>query len=92
MICSTGKRHTRPTEQYEKPFAFNPYTRESFYDYHFMKQTNTGQWAEKHGIGENSIVHKIGETPDTIQWDLGGYKNYYNSPIRYFTISKKGGK
>ena len=34
-----------------QPYAYNPYSGELYYDYHFMRQTDTGQWAEKHGIG-----------------------------------------
>lgn len=57
------------------------------YDYHFMVQTNTGQWAEKHGIGGDSILWDIGQTPDTIPWTLGGVP-YYDSDILYYAIGK----
>ncbi len=57
------------------------------YDYYFMKQNNDGTWAEKHGIRGNSIKHKKGKNPDNISWDLGKYKNYYNSNIIYMAIT-----
>ena len=56
------------------------------YDYHFMVQTNTGGWAEKHGTGGDAILYDSELTPDTIPWTLGGY-NYYDSEIIYFAIS-----
>ena len=58
-----------------------------FYDYHFMRQTDDGRWAEKHGIGEPSICHGFGETPDTIPWTLGG-KPYYDSAIIYYAVGR----
>ncbi len=57
------------------------------YDYHFMRQTNTGQWAEKHGPGGDSILHGIGETPDDIAWTLHG-KPYYDSEIYYYAVGE----
>ncbi|MBR6918276.1 MAG: RHS repeat-associated core domain-containing protein, partial [Clostridia bacterium] len=71
------------------PCRYNPYTSEPIYDYHFMCQTNTGQWAEKHGYGGSSILWDYGMTPDTIPWTLGG-KEYYDSAIVYFAIGKEG--
>ena len=56
-----------------------------FYDYHFMVQTSTGQWAEKHGIGGASILWPEGLTPDDIPWTLGDIE-YYDSPIIYYAI------
>ena len=55
------------------------------YDYHFMRQTNTGQWAEKHGTGGASILWDEGMTPDTIPWTLYG-KPYYDSAIIYYAV------
>ena len=57
-------------------------------DYHFMAQTNTGQWAEKHGPGGNSEIHPLGMTPDTIPWTLGGVPFYDDGPI-YYAIGSK---
>jgi len=56
------------------------------YDFHFMVQTNTGQWAEKHGTGGDAILWDLGMTPDTIPW-TDGEKEYYDSEIIYFAIS-----
>lgn len=50
-----------------------------------MKQTNTGQWAEKHGIGGDSVLWDSGMTPDTIPWTLNG-KAYYDSKIIYYAV------
>ena len=54
-------------------------------DYHFMVQTETGQWAEKHGSWYGSVLHGMDETPDTISWDLDT-KGYYDSEIIYYAI------
>ena len=67
-----------------KPCAFNIYG-QPIYDYHFMVQTSTGQWAEKHGIGGDSILWDEGLTPDTIPWTLNG-NPYYDSEIIYYAI------
>ena len=61
------------------------FTGEFYYDYHFMRQTNTGQWAEKHGCGGASILWDVGMTPDTIPWTLGGIP-YYDSEIIYYAV------
>lgn len=55
------------------------------YDFQFMVQTNNGAWAEVHGIGP-SVLHPIGETPETIPWTAGGVP-YYDSRILYFAIT-----
>ena len=70
-----------------RPCAYNPYTDEWYYDYHFMRQTSTGQWAEKHGYGGDSVLWDFGMTPDTIPWTLGGMP-YYDSKIIYYAIGK----
>ena len=57
------------------------------YDYHFMVQTDSGQWAEKHGIGGDSILHEEGLTPDSIPWTIGD-NPYYDSEIIYLAISE----
>jgi len=67
-----------------KPYAIDVYGN-YYYDYHFMRQTSTGQWAEKHGIGGDSVLHKPGETPDTIQWTLCDLP-YYDSDIIYYAV------
>ena len=54
-------------------------------DYHFMVQTDSGRWAEKHGSMGASVLHNIGETPDTISWDLYT-AGYYDSDIIYYAI------
>ena len=68
-----------------QPYAFNPYTGQLYYDYHFMRQTDTGQWAEKHGYGGPSILWDAGMTPDTIPWTLDGVP-YYDSEIIYYAV------
>lgn len=45
-------------------------TGRKIYDYHFMRQTNTGQWAEKHGKGK-TVLWDLGMTPDEIPWTYG---------------------
>ena len=70
-----------------KPWAYNPSTGELLYDYHFMRQTNTGQWAEKHGYGGASVLWDPGMTPNTIPWTLGGVP-YYDSPIIYYAVGR----
>lgn len=68
-----------------QPYAYNRITGELYYDYHFMRQTNTGQWAEKHGIGGESVLWDSGMTPDTIPWTLNGME-YYDSKIIYYAV------
>lgn len=68
-----------------QPYYYNLYTREVLYDYHFMRQTSTGQWAEKHGIGGSAILWDPGMTPDTIPWTLNGVP-YYDSKIIYYAV------
>ena len=57
------------------------------YDYHFMRQTNTGQWAEKHGTSGTSILWDAGMTPDDIPWTYNG-EPYYDSPIIYYAVGE----
>jgi RHS repeat-associated protein len=59
-----------------------------YYDYHFMVQTYTGQWAEKHGPGGPSILWDPSMTPDTIPWDLYKNDSYYDSDIIYYAIGR----
>ena len=68
-----------------RPYAYNQYSGQMYYDYHFMRQTNTGQWAEKHGYGGASVLWDVGMTPDTIPWTLGDVL-YYDSPIIYYAV------
>ena len=70
-----------------KPYAYDWFTGRPLYDYHFMVQTSTGQWAEKHGTSGNSILHDVGMTPDNIPWTLSGMP-YYDSEIIYYAIEK----
>ncbi|MBQ8215091.1 MAG: RHS repeat-associated core domain-containing protein [Clostridia bacterium] len=57
------------------------------YDYHFMVQTDTGCWAEKHGASGESIYWDNGLTPDELPWTLHGHE-YYNSKIIYYAIGE----
>ena len=68
-----------------QPYAYDMLTGELYYDYHFMRQTDTGQWAEKHGYGGASVLHDEGMTPDTIPWTLYGVP-YYDSEIIYYAV------
>ena len=70
-----------------KPFGYSAVNGGPLYDYHFMRQTNTGQWAEKHGVGGDSIVWDSGMTPNNIPWTLGG-KLYYDSQIIYYAVGE----
>lgn len=70
-----------------QPCAYDPYTGQVFYDYHFMRQTDTGQWAEKHGYGGSSVLWNMGMNPETIPWTLGG-NLYYDSNIIYYAVGK----
>ena len=64
------------------------YYNEYIYDYHFMVQTSSGKWAEKHGSGGATVLHNKGN-PNTISWDLPGFMNgFYNSEIVYLAVSK----
>ncbi len=67
--------------------VYDVITGDPFYDYHFMRQTNTGQWVEKHGIGRDSVLWDAGMTPDTIPWTLNGI-SYYDSDIIYYAIGE----
>lgn len=69
-----------------RPFAIDYGTGKLLFDYHFMRQTDTGQWAEKHGCAGDSILWDEGMTPDTIPWSLGNITNYYDSPIIYYAV------
>jgi len=73
------------TNPYIKYYMFCAGTYYEQYDYHFMVQTSTGQWAEKYGTGGDSILWDYGMTPDTIPWILYG-EPYYDSQIYYFAI------
>ena len=68
-----------------QPYAYNKITGEFYYDYHFMRQTDTGRWAEKHGYGEPSVLWDYGMTPDTIPWTLCDVP-YYDSEIIYYAV------
>ena len=68
-----------------QPYAYDPYTGNLYYDYHFMRQTNTGQWAEKHGYGGESVLWDVGMTPETIPWTLGGVP-YYDCEFIYYAV------
>ena len=64
------------------------YYNEYICDYHFMVQTSSGKWAEKHGPGGSTVLHNKGN-PNTISWDLPGFMNgFYNSEIVYLAVSK----
>lgn len=68
-----------------RPYKYNLAAGQVYYDYHFMRQTDTGQWAEKHGYGGASILWDTGMTPDTIPWTLCGVP-YYDSAIIYYAL------
>ncbi len=68
-----------------KPCGINVFTGALKYDYHFMVQTSTGQWAEKHGRGGDSILWDKGMTPNEIPWTADGIP-YYDSDILYYAI------
>ena len=57
-----------------------------FWDYHFMVQTSSGGWAEKHGPGGPTVYHHYG-TPETLSWDYGDIKGFYDSKIVYFAFT-----
>ena len=59
------------------------------YDYHFMVETDVGEWAEKHGRYGNSERHEIRITPDQLCWDLNPGDKYYDSAIIYFAVGKQ---
>jgi len=69
-----------------KPYQ---YQGKKYYDYHFMVQTKTGAWAEKHGMGGNSKPNSTGKTPAVLPWDLSNIKGYYNSRIVYIAATYK---
>jgi hypothetical protein len=56
------------------------------WDYHFMVQTSTGGWADKHGPGGCTIYYENGN-PSTISWNHGTKIGYYDSEIIYFAIT-----
>jgi hypothetical protein len=53
-------------------------------DYHFMVQTSTGGWAEKHG--QQPSINDGAINPSTFSWDLGSYKNFYTSATVYLAV------
>lgn len=55
------------------------------YDYHFMRQTDTERWAEKHGTGGSSVLWDEGMTPDSITWTINDFP-YYDSDIIYYAV------
>jgi len=65
-----------------KPYAYDVQGN-LYYDYHFMVQTDTGQWAEKHGTAGDAILWDEGMTPDTIPWTLFGEPYYDDGPVYY---------
>ena len=56
------------------------------WDYHFMVQTESGEWAEKRGSSSATILHTSGN-PSIFQWDAATYPNFYTSDIIYFAIT-----
>ncbi len=58
-------------------------------DYHFFKQTNTGEWSHKQG---DALSYPITNDPDTncLEWlfghDMDGVSYYYDSPTIYFSL------
>ena len=56
------------------------------WDYHFMVQTSSGNWAEKRGRSGATVCHPSGN-PSTISWDKGEIKGYYTGTIVYFAVT-----
>ena len=56
-------------------------------DFHFMRETSDGRWAEKKGSNKsNSTVFSLGLTPEDNIWDAK-----YTSSTFYFAINNNGG-
>ena len=68
-----------------RPYKYNLAAGQVYYDYHFMRQTDTGQLAEKHGYGGASVLCDAGMTQDTIPWTLCGVP-HYDSAIIYYAL------
>jgi len=60
------------------------------YDYHFMVQTISGQWAEKQGSKGPSNLFPRGYTPDTSSWIVQSENGniVYDSPVIYYAIGR----
>ena len=54
-------------------------------DFHFMVQTNTGQWADKPSSGTSKLYPK-GLNPDNIVWRDGNDEVRYTSNTIYLAI------
>lgn len=50
-----------------------------------LASLTTGQWAEKHGTGGDSVLWDSGMTPDNIPWTLGG-QLYYITIVKLFIM------
>ena len=95
-VKNTLKRSIRrisgPTSQInanEYRFCMRVGNHPSYYyprDYHFWVQTNTGAWSDKHGTTAVSS-NPVFTNPSTASWDLGSYKNYYDSSTIYFAAT-----
>ncbi len=95
-------RGYRPIESYNSPIQENEYRialrvsqpkliilpngPKLDWDYHFMVQTSTGAWAEKHGSRGKTEIHTKGN-PSTLVWSLGDGKEYYSGKILYYAIT-----
>ena len=64
------------------PLGNDPAIGQDIHDYHFVRQTSTGQWAEKQGTGGAAILWDVGVTPNATFW-LSGGEPYYDSDIIY---------
>ena len=56
------------------------------YDYHFMVQVNTSDWAHKQGKTSSAFLGHI--DPSTYNWSAGTYSNFYNSSTLYFAVTR----
>jgi hypothetical protein len=56
-------------------------------DYHFWVQTNTGEWADKHGWHAAAILEGYLNLSTAPTWNLSDYANYYDSATIYFAAT-----
>ena len=85
------------SNEFKIAFRMGPQFKDHFvmsaldYNYHFMVQTASGQWAEKDGQYKGSVLHPAGVTPDDIKWEFNGEPYYYEYTV-YLAVGIKGGK
>ena len=64
---------------------YNENSWEYYYDFHFLRQTNTGQWAEQQGFHGALYLWPAGKSPNQPIWYSGDCQ--YASAILYYAIS-----